>query len=117
MKRIPIEIRFWRKVHKGEANDCWIWKGGTNGVYGTLGAPGGRKTLYAHRLSWELANGRSIPEGLFIDHICRNKLCVNPQHLQLVTAWGNQHLSTDKTSATKTHCKNGHELLNARLVH
>lgn len=72
--------RFWSYVDKTPS--CWIWTGWSNGRY-----PGfsiGRTKVYAHRFSYELANG-PIPEGMTIDHLCRNKMCVNPAHLEAVT--------------------------------
>lgn len=72
--------RFWSYVDK--TSTCWVWTGWHNGRY-----PGfsiGRVKVYAHRFSYELANG-SIPDGLTIDHLCRNKMCVNPAHLEAVT--------------------------------
>ena len=59
----------------------------------------------AHRLSWTLAHG-PIPEGLTIDHLCRNRACVNPDHLRLLT---NEENASDNGFATRTHCPLGHE--------
>lgn len=63
---------------------CWEWQRATNGVtgYGVFGI-GGRR--YAHRGSWEAFNEQSIPDGMEIDHRCRNRSCVNPGHLDVVT--------------------------------
>lgn len=64
-------------------NACVEWSGArTKDGYGNL-ALGGR-TLYAHRVSYERAKGR-IPDGMVIDHLCRNPSCVNPAHLEAVT--------------------------------
>lgn len=68
---------FWQFVNKTES--CWLWTGPSNGRYGRLG----RRT-YAHRLSWEIANG-PIPPGLFVLHRCDTPRCVNPAHLFLGT--------------------------------
>ncbi len=109
--------RFWPKVNKEAPNGCWTWTAATNGHYGSFwsGYPDDKKLL-AHKFSWERFYG-TVPYGLMVDHTCRNKLCVNPKHLQLVTPWGSQHFSTDETNAAKTHCKHGHSLMDARLVH
>jgi hypothetical protein len=81
-----LEERFWAKVNK--SGDCWEWTAyrGHNG-YGqiTTGAAAPvKKTALAHRVSYEIANGK-IPEGAVIDHKCHNKGCVNPDHLQAVS--------------------------------
>jgi hypothetical protein len=79
-----VEERFWSKVDK--SGECWVWTGSklTDG-YGSLRIDGrSGKTAAAHRLSWVWANG-PIPDGLFIDHMCHNKPCVNPAHLQIAT--------------------------------
>lgn len=76
--------RFWHNVRRGPNHtDCWTWTGyGTSG-YGQLYIGNGRKA-YAHRVSYELTRG-PIPDGLVIDHLCRNRRCVNPDHLHVVT--------------------------------
>lgn len=82
----PLEQRFWEKVQRAEG--CWLWMGGKFAAgYGRIGAGG--RSLKAHRVAYELLVG-AIPDGLQIDHKCRNKLCVNPDHLQAVTQQKNQ---------------------------
>ncbi len=67
-------------------NGCWQWQGTiTNIGYPQYGRQGTRHTRYAHRLAYEAAKG-SIPEGMQLDHLCRNRACVNPEHLEVVTA-------------------------------
>lgn len=68
------------------ATECWIWQRGTSRGYGyTYRWVGGRKQgMGAHVFYYELAHG-TMPEGLEIDHLCRNTLCVNPAHLEAVT--------------------------------
>ena len=77
----PVEARFWSKVSKGAA--CWEWRGALfpNG-YGCFSLDG--QSIGAHRFSYELAFG-PIPSTLCLDHLCRNKKCVNPAHLEAVT--------------------------------
>lgn len=72
------EKRFWAKVDK-QPNDCWHWTAKINASgYGCfLG-------LLAHRVAYEMFR-EPIPTGLEIDHLCRNRKCVNPRHLEVVT--------------------------------
>lgn len=78
------EVRFWRLVDKTDS--CWLWLGAQNGKgYGrfTLSGRNGWKRS-AHRYAYELLVG-PIAAGLDLDHLCRNRLCVNPEHLEPVT--------------------------------
>ena len=79
---IPVLERFWMKVQKGAG--CWQWIGGASEGYGQFTDNGRGKTHVAHRLSYELTVG-PIPDGMQLDHQCRNTLCVNPAHLRPVT--------------------------------
>lgn len=103
---------FWSKIDMSDHSDdeCWYWKGNTNDKgYGRLYVNG--KQMYAHRHSYLIHRGH-IPQGLTIDHLCRNTSCVNPSHMELVTSKENT-LRGECPSAQnkrKTHCKNGHEL-------
>lgn len=100
-----------KKVLKDE-NGCWVWQGAVfkkpTGNYGMIriGPAGGSKTYKAHRISYEVFVG-DIPKGLEIDHTCRNKLCINPEHLEPVTHTENMHRRLD---VFKSHCKHGHEM-------
>jgi hypothetical protein len=73
-------MRFWANVNKDGPNGCWEWTGikHQNG-YGKFFIK--TKYILAHRHSYSEANG-PIPEGMFLDHICRNIQCVNPEHLR-----------------------------------
>lgn len=78
--------RFWRKVHRPLlASDlCWLWTANTTrGGYGLFNVTS-RRPVYAHRFVWELTRG-PIPAGYQIDHLCRVRRCVNPEHLEPVT--------------------------------
>lgn len=75
-----MEERFWSKVQKGKS--CWNWTASTDSTYGQFGVLG--KTFKAHRYSYQQAKG-PVPKGLELDHLCRNQLCVNPDHLEAVT--------------------------------
>lgn len=66
-------------------NGCWIWQGAkTHGGYGVVGVPGCRKNAVAHRVMYEREVG-PIPGGLDLDHLCRVRHCINPDHLEPVT--------------------------------
>ena|SRR5690242_15659711 len=82
--RPSVEQRFWLKVKKSATSDCWIWIGGKCPAgYGRFFALG--CLVPAHRFSYELHFGKSVPAQLDLDHLCRNKSCVNPNHLEPVT--------------------------------
>lgn len=72
--------RFWEKVDK--SGECWLWTAYTTKKgYGQTHIGG--KTKYAHRVAYELSVG-PIPDGKELDHLCRNRACVNPDHLDPV---------------------------------
>lgn len=84
IERPTFEERFWSYVRPAEALECWEWTGHRHAFgYGLIGK-GRYTTLVAHRVSWEMLRGE-IPDGLQIDHLCRNPPCVNPWHLEPVT--------------------------------
>lgn len=70
------------------ADGCWLWTGGDNGRYGQLYINGKKK--YAHRLMFALSNPETDINGLEIDHRCRKPLCINPDHLRMVTSAQNK---------------------------
>ena len=101
----PVD-RFLSKVNKTES--CWLWTGttaGTKSCYGTfrVGTRSIDPKIYAHRFSYQTFVG-VIPQGLEIDHLCRNSLCVRPDHLEPVTHEENSR------RARWTECANGHDL-------
>jgi hypothetical protein len=83
--RRPILSRIFEKVDV-HPSGCWDWQGSLNPRgYGKVGTGGRHGTGLVHRVVYELFVG-SIPDGLTIDHLCANKRCVNPMHLEPVTA-------------------------------
>ena len=111
----PLEDRFWNRVGRSSEHECWVWTGATTGGhgavrYGCIGtdAPESR-TIYVHRYAYQLLVG-PIPAGLTIDHLCRNTLCVNPEHLEAVTKAENLRRGNgfSALNSRKTHCPKGH---------
>ncbi len=100
-------IRFIKYL-KITDNGCWEWQGAIDkDGYGffTIG-----KLMRAHRASYLLFKGE-LTKGLQIDHLCRNRPCVNPNHLEEVTAKTNtlrSPITTASINTKKTHCINGH---------
>ncbi len=101
---------FWTKVIRGEG--CWLWTGATAGrpgeEYGRCRWTGG-VARPAHRIAYELAGG-TIPEGLALDHLCRNRLCVRPDHLEPVSY--RENMLRGESPAAIAHragrCRRGH---------
>ncbi len=78
-----MEERFWSKVDA--VGPCWLWTAGTFAQgYGSYWDSGLKRMVNAHRWSWLHLVG-PIPRGLVLDHLCRVKLCVCPDHLEPVT--------------------------------
>lgn len=115
----PLEERIAAKTDRTDG--CWIWQAASSRKgYGQILVykQNGRKAMYpAHRAAFELAFG-PIADGMTIDHLCRNRLCVNPAHLEAVTNRVNILRGEGLTAqeARQTHCKNGHafDLFNTR---
>lgn len=122
-KPIPAEQRFWPKVNKSggfpdfsdplvrltiEDGQCWIWLGGkTTQGYGNFRENG--KPILAHRYSFKL-HGFKLGEQT--DHLCRRRMCVNPNHLEAVTIRENTLGGLGKASRAlrENKCHRGHEL-------
>lgn len=102
--------RFWAKVEK--TSGCWYWRGAVAGRYGRFWVGSTRsdgRLLQAHRFAYELLIG-PIPPELTIDHLCLNKLCVNPDHMEPVTGAENtrrhiQRVNGEASPSLRSHRK------------
>jgi hypothetical protein len=106
-RRGDEEERFFAKVDA--TGDCWEWLANRDkDGYGKLKVA--NVTYRAHRYVWELMVG-PIPDGLVIDHLCRNRGCVNPDHMEPVTVAENLHrgFSIQAQNARRERCPRGHE--------
>ena len=88
---------FWARVDR--SGKCWIWTGATSAGYGVFKFRGTR--ILAHRYSIQRLTGQSAA-GTMVDHLCRNKACVNPQHLRLATNGENQQNLRGARSSSKS---------------
>jgi len=106
-KKRSAEERFWDKVNREGENGCWEWTAYIlpNG-YGWFGLVTGanQRNALAHRVAYEFVVG-PVPTGLQLDHLCRNRRCVNPDHLEPVTRRENilRGQSLMAHNARKTH--------------
>lgn len=116
---------FWNllRKHVEIRPSCWNWRGSVNDGYAIFSVQCDRKTKWkryrAHRFIYELMRG-PVPLGLVLDHLCRNRACVNPEHLEVVPNKVNvlRGVGLTAQNARKTHCKNGHEFTpaNTRFI-
>jgi hypothetical protein len=107
-----LHFRFWSRILIDPETGCWNWVGYKGHGYGYMTRGGGKRgSMRVHRWSWEQVHG-PIPEGLVPDHLCRNRACANPAHLELVTQGENilRGIGVAAVQARKTHCIRGHDL-------
>ena len=114
--------RVYAKISPEPNSGCWLWTGAisdTGYANASLVINGKRVTKNIHRLLYQLERG-PIASGLQIDHLCRNRGCVNPDHLDLVTPRENTMRGAGPKLAAeyqraKTHCPQGHEYSEGNL--
>ncbi len=109
--RKPILERFWEKVYIDKPSSCWKWIAGcTEKGYGHFNIAY-KENAKAHKFAFELFFGE-VPIGLELDHLCRNRNCINPFHLEIVTHQENMRrghfVGTGLHNRIKTHCLKGH---------
>lgn len=116
----PTVAGFWMAVdkngpvpaHRPELGQCWVWTGRLDRRgYGIARLPGFRQPLGAHRAAWWLTHSELSSREAQLDHLCRNRACTNPAHLEVVTSAVNNQRSTSPAARNfrKTHCDHGHE--------
>ena len=107
---------FLKKVLFKPGNDCWFWGGSIRRGYGRFSKTQNLK-VSAHRFSYQMFVGE-IPAGLVLDHKCRNRRCVNPEHLRVVSLRENILCGEGVAAinARKKNCFKGHPFSGRNLV-
>lgn len=124
---MTLHERVWSHVSPDPNSGCWLWDASLDGRgYGQInvGYVGGGKTRRvilrrSHRVMYELVKG-PIPDGMPLDHLCRVRSCINPDHLEPVTTAENLRRGTSSAAVSAraakiTHCVNGHPFSGANL--
>lgn len=105
-KRMPYAERLRRNTVEDKETGCLLWTSQKRLGYGRFRVPPG-KWVTAHRIAWELVNG-PIPEGMTVDHKCRNRACLNVEHLEVVTPQENIRRGLVFRTYERKACSNGH---------
>jgi hypothetical protein len=122
---VRVRRSVWERLAFEAITGCWLWLGlskwTVSGPYGRISV--NNRSTYTHQFFYQLFGGQ-VPRGLELDHLCRNTLCCNPDHLEAVTHAENIRRSrsgevTRRRHAKQTHCKRGHALTgdNVRMTH
>ena len=113
------QVRFWKKVRAD--GECWIWAAAVNKQTGYGAFSINKRMVSSHRFAYESMVGE-IPAELMLDHLCRNRRCVNPFHLDPVTGKVNAQRGANADGGVgaamqraKTHCPQGHALSGLNL--
>ena len=110
-----VVSQFWQQVE--QTPNCWLWHGRMARDYGQICFRDHsiQYRVMAHRFAYTILRG-PIPNGLTIDHLCRNKVCVNPTHMEIVTLRENSIRATPYTRTLKLVCIRGHSMTGLKLV-
>lgn len=114
----PSLLQRFSEKYEIAPNGCWVWTARINRKgYGQITVF--QKKYEAHRFAYQFLVG-AIPDGFQLDHMCRNRACVNPEHLRPVTAKANTYatgsIATAKLNREKTHCPSGHPYSGDNLI-
>lgn len=104
------------RKHITVSGECWNWDSLDYGGYGRVTSAG--HSQIAHRAVWQILRGE-VPEGLQLDHLCRNRRCVNPDHLEPVTGVVNLRrspITVNSINLAKTECPSGHPYSGSNLL-
>jgi hypothetical protein len=110
-----LPARFVQRVHFEPNTGCWLWTGRAEvGGYGRIWYQ--NRNRLVHRVSYEWERG-PIPDGLTIDHLCRQPSCVNPDHMEPVSIGVNVRRGrVGENNRVKTHCPQGHPYAGTNLA-
>ena len=113
---LALPASILRKIDPEPMSGCWLWNGARTGSDRAYGQAWLNGRHLAHRLVYRLLRG-PIPDGLHLDHLCRNRCCVNPDHLDPVTGRENTIRGTGfiARNVARTHCPQGHALSGENL--
>ncbi len=111
MESQPLEVRFWKLVNKRRKNQCWNWLGAKTGQgYGYMRTEPYTWHQNVHVISYRLHFGE-IPKGKFVFRTCKNKLCVNPNHLKLDIPRGMAKITMEQAKEIRRLHKEGKRVM------